>query len=298
MERDVFMSKSIWKNLVFNLAENSGFLNFIQKEFGGTGQYIYVLTYHRVDEINHRPWLDPHMISATPQQFEDQMKFVASRYNPISAEDLVAAAHGGSPLPKDSVMVTVDDGYRDFKEVVFPICSCFGIKPIIFIPTAFVGTGTFWWDKVYQIIYLSGQNKIESPMGQFSISSEKEKIIVHSRLIETLKHVPDKKLTEWVESTHAAFVNLPEEQQLNTLTWDELTQLVHTGVSVACHTHTHPIMTQISIEEARQQVCKSQEFIRQKLGYALPIFAFPDGKLQTYNSTLFGMLHSEGFEAS
>jgi hypothetical protein len=36
--------------------------------------------------------------------------------------------------------------------------------------------------------------------------------------------------------------------------------------------------------------------IRQKLGYALPIFAFPDGKLQTFNSTLVEMLHSEGFE--
>jgi peptidoglycan/xylan/chitin deacetylase (PgdA/CDA1 family) len=90
------------------------------------------------------------------------MKLVASRYNPVSAEDLVQAASGGSPLPKDAVLVTVDDGYLDFKEVIFPVCSRFGIRPLLFMPTAFVGSGTYWWDKVYQIIHLSGQTKIDS----------------------------------------------------------------------------------------------------------------------------------------
>ena len=180
--------------------------------------------------------------------------------------------------------------------MIFPVCSRYGIRPLVFIPTAFVGTGTFWWDKVYQIVYLSGQNKIDSPFGQFSISTEKEKGQVHARLIQNLKHMPDKQMTEWVESTHSALVQLAKEQQHNTLNWDELNQLVQAGVTVACHTHTHSIMTQIPIEEARRQACMSQELIRQKLGHALPIFAFPDGKLKTFNSTLFEMLHSEGFE--
>lgn len=290
------MANSVWKNLVLITAENSGFLNFIQSKFRGTGQYIYILAYHRVDEVNHRPWLDPHLISATPQQFEDQMKLVAARYNPVSAEDLVKAVNGGASLPEDAVLVTVDDGYLDFKEVIFPICSRFGIQPLLFMPTAFVGTGTYWWDKIYQIIYLSGQNNLESPIGQFSITTETEKINLYSRLIQTIKYIPDNKVIEWVESTHAAQVQLPDEQQKNTLTWDDLTRLTREGATVACHTHTHSILTQISMEEARNQVCLSQELIRQKLGHALPIFAFPDGQLQTINSTLLEMLHSEGFE--
>jgi peptidoglycan/xylan/chitin deacetylase (PgdA/CDA1 family) len=290
------MTKSTWKNFILESAENSGFMNLVQNNFRGSGQYLYVLTYHRVDENNHRPWLDPHQISATPQQFEEQMKFLATRYNPISAEDLVKAANGGPPLPKDAVLVTVDDGYLDFNEVIFPLCNRFGIRPLLFMPTAYIGTGTFWWDKVYQIIYLSGRNKIDSPVGQFSISSEKEKFKVQTKLIRILKQMPDKQMTDWVESTYAALVQLPKDQQQNTLTWDNLVQLVREGATVACHTHSHSIMTQISIEEARKQVVMSQELIRQKLGHALPIFAFPDGQLQTINSALFEMLHSEGFE--
>jgi peptidoglycan/xylan/chitin deacetylase (PgdA/CDA1 family) len=290
------MSKSIWKNLIFNIAEKSGSLNFIQNKFQGTDQYVYILTYHRVDEFNHRPWLDPHLISATPRQFEDQMKLIASRYHPVSVEDLIEAARGGSPLPKDAVLVTVDDGYLDFEEVVFPLCSRFGIQPVLFMPTAYVGTGTFWWDKVYQITHLSGQNKLETPIGRFSIATEKEKVKVKDQLIQTLKHMPDNRMMEWVDSIHTDLVQLPKEQQHNTLTWDSLARLVRAGVTVACHTHTHCIMTQITIEEARQQACMSQDLIRQKTGRAQPIFAFPDGKRQSFNSALIKMLHSEGFD--
>ena len=290
------MSKSVWKNFIFEAAEISGLLNFVQNNFRGSGQYLYVLAYHRVDEVNHRPWLDPQLISATPRQFEEQMRLVATRYHPISAEDLVEAANGGPPLPKDAVLVTVDDGYLDFKEIFFPLCRRFGISPLLFMPTAFVGQGTYWWDKVYQIIHLSGSNKIDSPVGQILFSSEKEKNKAQDQLLKILKRMPDKQMTEWVDSTHAALVQLSEEQQHNTLNWDELADLTRAGLTVASHTHTHSIMTRISIEEARQQACKSQELIRQKLGVALPIFAFPDGKLDTFNSGLFKMLHSEGFD--
>ena len=86
------------------------------------------------------------------------MRLVANKYRPVSAEQVLEAIRGDSPLPKDAVLVTVDDGYRSFQEVIFPICSRYGIQPLLFQPTAYVGTGTFWFDKVFQIIHLSEQN--------------------------------------------------------------------------------------------------------------------------------------------
>jgi peptidoglycan/xylan/chitin deacetylase (PgdA/CDA1 family) len=290
------MTKSILKNFILKVAENSGFLNILQKTNLRNGQYVYILTYHRVAELTSRPWLTPGLISATPQQFDEQMKLVANKYNPISVQDLVRAAQGGGSLPKDAVLVTVDDGYRDFKEEIFPVCSRYSIRPLLFMPTAFVGTGNFWWDKVYQIIHLSGLSKIDTPIGKFSITNEREKSKTQEQLIPTLKLMPFEKVTEWVDSTHSALVQLTEEQQHNTLTWDELRQLDFAGVTVACHTHTHPILTQISLEEAQREVSISQELICQELGHALPIFAFPDGKPHAYNHALFQMLNSEGFE--
>jgi hypothetical protein len=100
----------------------------------------------------------------------------------------------------------------------------------------------------------------------------------------------------WVDMTHSALVSLTNEQQHNTLTWDELRQLAQNGVAVACHSHTHPIMTQITLEQARDEVRAAQDLFRRQLGTALPLFAFPDGRPNAFSRDLFEMLHAEGFE--
>ena len=43
---------------------------------------LRVLTYHRVDVPGARPWLNPSLLSATPPTFDEQMQFVAARYQP------------------------------------------------------------------------------------------------------------------------------------------------------------------------------------------------------------------------
>jgi peptidoglycan/xylan/chitin deacetylase (PgdA/CDA1 family) len=290
------MSKTVWKNITYNAAEFCGLIDLLQKAGQGNGQYLYVLVYHRVEEFNSVPWLDQNYISTTPQNFEDQMRLVAKKYHPVTTEEVLEAVREGSPLPKDAVLITVDDGYRCFLDVIFPICNRYGIQPLLFQPTGFVGSGTFWWDKVYQIIHLSGQNEIETPIGQLSMPTKEEKYKVQRQLIQALKKMPFHLVTTWIDSTHTSLVNLSEEQQHNTLTWDELRQLNQAGVSIASHTHTHPIMTQISLEEAHQQILLSQEIIQRELKKAMPIFAFPDGKPYAYNTALIDMLYTEGFE--
>jgi len=290
------MANSILKNLLLQGAEYGGILNILQRIGSGFNHSVYILAYHRVAEFDQSPWLSPGLISTTPQQFDEQMKFIADRYNPISIQDLLRAIHGEGSLPKNAVLVTVDDGYRDFKDEIFPICTRYGIQPLLFIPTAFVGAGNFWWDKVYQIIYLSGQSSLNTPFGEFLISTSSEKRQALEQLTRSLKSIPFAIAMKWVGNAHATFVTLTHEQQHNTLTWDELRQLVRNGVTVACHTHTHPLLTRISLEEARHEVRISQDIIRHELGTALPIFAFPDGRPHAFSKPLFEMLHSEGFE--
>ena len=290
------MTQSTLKNLILQTAENYGLLNILQKIGNGSDQYVYVLAYHRVAALDRSPWLSPSLISASPQQFEEQMKFVADRYSPVSIQDLLQAARGKASLPKDAVLVTVDDGYRDFKDEIVPICARYGIRPLLFMPTAFVGSGIFWWDKVYQIIYFSGQSTINTPVGEFPILTAVEKRKAQEQLTDLLKRMAFERAMAWVDSVHGALVELTTEQQHNTLTWDDLRQLVGEGVTVACHTHTHPILTQISMEAARREIRISQELIRRELKSDLPVFAFPDGRPHSFSNALLEMLHSEGFE--
>jgi len=290
------MTRNAWVNLALGAAEGTGLINLLQRTNPGTGRDLYVLAYHRIEEPGGRSWLNPDNISTTPRDFEAQMRLVADRYHPVAANEVLEAARGGAPLPRDAVLVTVDDGYRDFLDTTFPVCSRYGIHPLLFVPTAYVGAGTFWWDKVYQIIFLSGQTEIETPIGRLGPMAEGDRFRALHQLIRALKQMPFDRVENWVETTHASAVHLPEEQNHNTLTWDELRRLSQQGVTVASHTHTHPILTQIPPAEAQQQIRLSQAILQRELGTAVPIFAFPDGKPQAYSSALIEMLYAEGFE--
>jgi peptidoglycan/xylan/chitin deacetylase (PgdA/CDA1 family) len=53
-------------------------------------------------------------------------------YNPVSIRDYVLALNGQRSLPERPLLVTVDDGYRDFRDIALPIFQNAGIEPVLF----------------------------------------------------------------------------------------------------------------------------------------------------------------------
>src|SRR6266498_4089706 len=85
----------------------------LDQKSGERANLLRVLTYHRVDEPQARPWLDPVLISASPEVFESQVKYVSANYQPVSIFDVLEAFENRDQkiLPKRAVLVTFDDAY-------------------------------------------------------------------------------------------------------------------------------------------------------------------------------------------
>ncbi|MFH1908076.1 MAG: polysaccharide deacetylase family protein [Chloroflexota bacterium] len=290
------MQKQRWKDVAFNIAEQSGAISFFQYLGQKIRQHLYVLVYHRVDEYENRPWLDPELISAEPAQFNSQMRLVAEKYHPVSAEDVLNAIKGEQPLPPNSVLVTVDDGYRDFSEVIFPITSQYGIKPVLFIPTAYVGRGPFWWDKLFIAVSNYPGPEISTPLGSFSIRSLAEKKQATRHLTQEVKKLPFEQGMQIVDALYHDFVPRNSDDTRSILTWDELRVLARSGVTIAAHTHTHALLSRIPLEQASQEIRTSRETIHRELGQSLPIFAFPDGKPEFFTAEHVDLLRDLGFK--
>ena len=70
-------------------------------------------------------------------------------------------------------------------------------------------------------------------------------------------------------------VGLPRSRML---TWNEVKELSENGVEVGSHTMTHPDLTKIDIEAARNEIMDSKAAIEDALGRAVTTFAYPFGR--------------------
>ena len=255
---------------------------------------LRVLMYHRVDEPGARPWLDPALISATPEDFSEQMKYLASNYQIVTLRDVFTALESGNSraLPPRAVLVTFDDGYCDFEEHAWPILKRYGIPAILFVPTAFPDQPgrTFWWDDLHQAVQNGSQQDTLNTLIDSLNLSNSHRIQTYGQLrsyLKTLKHTEAKsKVQQFCRTLDLQ----PAPNSI--LSWDALRKLASEGLTLGAHTRTHALLNRISLEAAREEVIGSRNDLERQIGSVLPIFAYPSGQV---SGEVISLLEREGF---
>lgn len=114
---------------------------------------VPILTYHY---IRPRPGSDDPLgqrLSVDPATFQAQMDWLAQHgFTPITLSELAALRAGLDPAPPHPIVLTFDDGYRDFYQNAFPILRAHGFHATVFIITGFVGQERYLtWDMIREL---------------------------------------------------------------------------------------------------------------------------------------------------
>lgn len=111
-------------------------------------QTVPILTYHRFAERCNSPLCMPRSV------FDQQMRYLKENgYHVVSPADLLAFLEYRQPLPRKSVVITMDDGYRSVYDIGYPILKKYGFKATLFIYTRFVGVSrlAITWDQLREL---------------------------------------------------------------------------------------------------------------------------------------------------
>ncbi|MEM7114361.1 MAG: polysaccharide deacetylase family protein [Chloroflexota bacterium] len=257
-----------------------GMMNVMERLDGQRLNLLRILTYHRVDDPEKRPFLYPR-VTVKPADFARQMRHVVANYNPVSIEQVLEAqafpvTHA---LPPRAILVTFDDAYCDFAEQAWPIMKQYQVPATLFVPTAFPDQPhrTFWWDRLYQALRTTPRrDSVTVPFGEVSLKTAAGRNQTLTQVRDYLKSLSHQEAMKWLEQFCYAIGARPIEHN-SVLGWDELRQLAREGVVLGAHTQTHPLMNRITVEEAKQETLQSVRDLEQEIGDVSPIFAYPSG---------------------
>jgi peptidoglycan/xylan/chitin deacetylase (PgdA/CDA1 family) len=116
---------------------------------------------------------------------------------------------------------------------------------------------------------------------------------LHARL----KDLPHSQRHEIVESVVRRYGKMDVSRIM--MNWDELREMTAGGlVTVGGHTLSHPILTRIAAEEARDEISGCKAVIESELRCPVRFFAYPNGRPSDISQELMDMVHDAGYTAA
>lgn len=263
-----------------------------------TGQCA-VLLYHRVAELV----TDPQLLSVTPDHFEAQLKYLKKKYHILSIEEFEDCLFEKKSLPDKSILISFDDGYADNVNIALPLLEQYETQALFYICTGNLNTtNEFWWDDVERLVLLSDSlpGKIELMIkGEkmlFAVNNHDERLITYNKLLPLFRSLNVNERNIVInELGRLSGMPAPRESH-RSMTFDKLRKMSASKASViGAHTHNHPSLAALSIEEQKHEINKSKKILEDITGKKIKHFSYPFGTYLDYNSDTINICKESGF---
>lgn len=202
------------------------------------GQPLKVLAFHAVSDVKN---------------FRNQLRYLKKLYNIISLDQLNQFFEIDQKLPKNPLLITFDDGDFSLYQNAYPVLKEENVPAVVFVITELLNTNRpFWWD---EIEFYIGEREGNKKVWEVKEWKNQDRLIYLSSLRKNRSKAS------------------PLSRQLNT---EEVLEMHNSGISIANHSHSHPMFNQCSGPEIEDEIEASTEVL-ESLGVESKAFAYPNG---------------------
>ena len=268
----------------------------LRKLLGNAAARPCILMYHRVAALKQDPWA----LAVTPERFEEQIRYIHRHRLPMSVDEMVERLRRGN-LPQKAIALTFDDAYRDNLVHAKPVLARYAVPATVFVPTGYVGKQLpFWWDELANMVLACPEpqhliqrcagDEVELNWGAVEPGDSSDTwrgwdppesqrqasyIALWTRMQRTSKEEREGVMEELRAKLQAEVDSLALP-----MTEADLSRLVEGGIMrLGAHTVNHASLSDLSLEESREEIRNSQRQCRAFTQEPVEGFAYPYGNM-------------------
>lgn len=229
-----------------------------------------------------------------------------NHYTLVSVMDLVHHLKQGTPLRRNTVAFTVDDGYSDFASVASPVFAAYDCPVTVFLVTDFVAGRTWnWYDRVEWSFEHSSHSELMLQAGNESFvarwSNASERGAISNNVVERLKRMPDAQKENTIDRLASALeveVSTAAPSRYRAMDWAQVRACGKRGATFGPHTLTHPILSQVPADRAASEISESWRAVSAETDAAVPVFCYPNGTAADFSSREESLVARAGMHAA
>ena len=264
---------------------------------------LIVLNYHRIRPSGPQlqTAFDDGVYTVDVDEFARQIKWLKLNTRILSEKELIDHHFESGFLPPRAstpcVVITFDDGYRDNYTLAFPILKYFEVPAILFVTTQMINNRLLsWWDIIAYLIKHCRKPFIAFDGEKFFLPDQRYDAITFFQQRMKLKQYEQ---TQYLlsELSEACEVALPDSalQEREILTWEEIREMTRHQVAIGSHTHTHRVLSTISMSSQKEEMILSKLIIEENIGSPVLTISYPVGELQFITPETSEIAAASGF---
>jgi peptidoglycan/xylan/chitin deacetylase (PgdA/CDA1 family) len=246
----------------------------------------------------------------TVSELREKLLFLKRRFRLVSLSQWLARLESCDPHPEPCAVVTVDDGYQDFRTGLLPLLEELGVPAAFFVCSGAVATGTVWYQRVYNLIHQARGDRLVVPWMDTRVhfGDVRHRVLTVERvLLAHLKRLPR-------DRRHELLNRLVEENNIPPdlsaadafCDVDDLRAVKQSPlVELYPHSHDHDPFETLTREELHSDFVTCRRFFAETLGLESRVMSYPNGHFKEDQRELlsslgvrYALTTDNGFEES
>lgn len=233
--------------------------------------------------------------------FEKQIQTLVEHFNVLDLRSLCSRLTAKEPVPPNTVVLTIDDGYEDFYLYAYPLLKKYSLPATVYVTTDFTDNKIWLWpDFIEFVIHRTRHDDYTLQMNGkvFHYRLKKEPFQTWSDVADyclTLKtETRNQFLRDFSGDLEVSVPSIPEPEY-RALSWEQIREMSRQGIEIGSHTCTHPRLAMTDDADLLYEIGGSKKRIESMLGEEVESFCYPHGSQVDFDDRAKALVKEAGY---